>query len=176
MIYLITGGSGSGKSEFAEKTTLEISQNKERYYIATMKVYDDEGLKKVERHRNMRDNKGFKTIECPNNIGKTTNEYNFFSSTILFECMSNYLSNKMFGEDNAISNNIVSDIISDISDLSKKCNNLIIVTNEVFSDGVLYDSLTQEYIYILGSINQELSKIADIVYEVIYGIPVCLKG
>lgn len=176
MIYLITGGSGSGKSEFAEKTTLEISKNKERYYIATMKVYDDEGLKKVEHHRNMRDNKGFKTIECPDNIGEIIDQYNFFSSTVLFECMSNYLANKMFGEDNIISNNILSEIISDISNLSKICNNLIIVTNEVFSDGVLYDTLTQEYISYLGSINQELSKIADQVYEVIYGIPVCLKG
>ena len=57
-------------------------------------------------------NKGFKTIECPDNIGEIIDQYNFFSSTVLFECMSNYLANKMFGEDNIISNNILSEIIS----------------------------------------------------------------
>ena len=102
-----------------KKQLWRLVKIKERYYIATMKVYDDEGLKKVERRRNMRDNKGFKTIECPDNIGEIIDQYNFFSSTVLFECMSNYLANKMFGEDNIISNNILSEIISDISNLSK---------------------------------------------------------
>ena len=44
MITLVLGGSGSGKSAYAEHL-LDGKTNK--YYIATMQVYDAEGEKKV---------------------------------------------------------------------------------------------------------------------------------
>ena len=56
MIHLVIGGSGSGKSEYAENL-LEDSQRK--YYIATMQVYEEEGRKKVARHRRLRAGKVF---------------------------------------------------------------------------------------------------------------------
>ena len=65
MIHLVIGGSGSGKSEFAENL-LEDSQRK--YYIATMQVYEEEGRKKVARHRRLRAGKGFQTIEQPRDM------------------------------------------------------------------------------------------------------------
>ena len=60
MITLVLGGSGSGKSAYAEHL-LDGKTNK--YYIATMQVYDAEGEKKVARHRRLRAGKGFVTIE-----------------------------------------------------------------------------------------------------------------
>ena len=68
MITLVTGGSGSGKSAYAE--SLLYSCEGIRYYIATMQIYDAEGEKKVERHRKLRAGKGFLTIESPMNVGK----------------------------------------------------------------------------------------------------------
>ena len=68
MITLVTGGSGSGKSAYAE--SLLYSCEGIRYYIATMQIYDAEGEKKVERHRKLRAGKGFLTIESPINVGK----------------------------------------------------------------------------------------------------------
>ena len=50
MITLITGGSGSGKSAYAEKYICHVSNEKgckEKYYIATMQVFDDEGQRKI---------------------------------------------------------------------------------------------------------------------------------
>lgn len=44
MITLVTGGSGSGKSAYAE--SLLSSCEGIRYYIATMQIYDAEGEKK----------------------------------------------------------------------------------------------------------------------------------
>lgn len=63
MMAVVTGGSGSGKSAFAEDKILSLGQGK-RFYIATMHPYDEESYKRVERHRKMRAGKGFETVEC----------------------------------------------------------------------------------------------------------------
>ena len=47
MLVLITGGSGSGKSAYAEDYITKLSKDCRKYYIATMQVYDEEGQKKV---------------------------------------------------------------------------------------------------------------------------------
>lgn len=51
MIHLITGGSGSGKSAFAENCVMQSGAS-ERFYIATMKVWakkDGDGSRNTER-------------------------------------------------------------------------------------------------------------------------------
>ena len=42
MMHLVTGGSGSGKSAYAEQQVLEAG-DAPRYYIATMMPYGEEG-------------------------------------------------------------------------------------------------------------------------------------
>lgn len=68
MIALVIGGSGSGKSAYAEQMAVKAAGNGSLYYVATMQVYDEEGKKKVERHQKMRAGKGFLTIEQPRNL------------------------------------------------------------------------------------------------------------
>jgi adenosylcobinamide kinase/adenosylcobinamide-phosphate guanylyltransferase len=54
---------------------------------------------------------------------------------------------------------------------------LVIVTNELFSDGINYgDDLTQEYLSVLAEINRELAKRAEEVYELVCNIPVVWKA
>ena len=97
MIHLVIGGSGSGKSEFAENLLVD-SQRK--YYIATMQVYDAEGRKKVARHQRLRAGKGFQTIEQPRNMHKAaeivTRDRKETENEALLECMSNLVANEMF--------------------------------------------------------------------------------
>ena len=64
MLILVMGGSASGKSEYAE-SLVAASSIHERYYIATMMPYDDECLRRIERHRAMRAQKGFITVDRP---------------------------------------------------------------------------------------------------------------
>ena len=71
--------------------------------------------------------------------------------------------------------NAVLEIVDGIRSLKGKCENLVIVTNEIFSDGNKYDKDTEEYIKNLGIINKELSHIADEVIEIVYGIEVRIK-
>lgn len=194
MITLVTGGSGSGKSAYAE--SLLYSCEGIRYYIATMQIYDAEGEKKVERHRKLRAGKGFLTIESPMNVGKIrfacageAEQEQYRQETerkvqgssekksALLECMSNLTANEMFTKDGMKSEEeVVEKILSEIQTLSQKLDNLVIVTNNVFEDGVIYDAGTMEYLRALGRINAALARLADRVAEVVVGIPVELKG
>lgn len=49
MMVLVTGGSGSGKSAFAEDKILSFGEGR-RIYIATMHPYDEESHLRVRRH------------------------------------------------------------------------------------------------------------------------------
>jgi adenosylcobinamide kinase/adenosylcobinamide-phosphate guanylyltransferase len=57
------------------------------------------------------------------------------------------------------------------------CSLLVVVTNELFSDGRPYDGdLTRDYLLTLAGINRKLAARADRVYELVCGIPVIWKG
>lgn len=171
MLTLITGGSGSGKSEFAEDLSVSYKSNN-LIYIATMFLYDNESLKKVERHKRMRDHKNFKTIECFKNLKSLFISNN---STVLIDCMSNLVANEMYLEGGA-KDKTVQEVIRGIESINNQAENLVIVTNEVFSDGIVYDDDTMRYIRNLGETNKEIGKKADNVVEVVYSIPIFHKG
>ena len=63
MLTLVIGGAASGKSAYAESLVLKTGLP--RYYLATMQVWDAECAARVEKHRKMRAEKQFETLECP---------------------------------------------------------------------------------------------------------------
>ena len=208
MITLITGGSGSGKSAYAEKYICHTSKEKgckEKYYIATMQVFDDEGQRKIDRHRRLRAGKGFITIEQPRDIQDAVSKLQSESSLktgrlALLECMSNLVANEMFPpvaasdiqaaeaeketlddlenmkdyENTGISR-VSKKVLKDVSILSENVAELVIVTNNVFEDGVCYDESTMNYIKAMGIVNRGLAAMAESVVEVVAGIPVAVK-
>ncbi|MCD7762032.1 MAG: bifunctional adenosylcobinamide kinase/adenosylcobinamide-phosphate guanylyltransferase [Lachnospiraceae bacterium] len=206
-LHLITGGSGSGKSAYAESLVMAASgyADFQRIYIATMIPYGEEGRRRVERHRKLRAEKKFETVECYTGLERLDlNEVLFDSGMhvaedilseknhrdssktgkyetdmlrpkmILLECMSNLVANEMF-EPGGAGDDVVNAILRGITVLRRQANCLIVVTNEVFSDGIRYDADTMRYLSYLGAVNQALAAQADRVTEVVYGIPNALK-
>lgn len=171
MVTVITGGSGSGKSAYAEKTVTDFGDLK-RIYIATMFPFDEESHQRIVRHRNMRAEKNFSTIECYTGLKKVKIPP---KSCVLLECMSNLTANEMFQEEGA-GKQTVEEILEGIYSLQAQAEHLVIVTNEIFSDGIPYDTETQRYQKYLGTINREIVCMADCAVEVVYGIPLFLKG
>lgn len=175
MFYLISGGSGSGKSEFAEEISVDFHEQEKDapfLYIATMMAFDEEAKKKIERHRTMRKDKDFTTLECFTDLKNASIPAH---CTILLDCLSNLVANEMFSE-NGVKEDIVEEVFRGVEHLLEQCDNLVIVTNEIFSDGCQYDDETKQYIKNLGKLNQRLSKLADKVVEVVCGIPIYRKG
>ena len=177
MMVLVVGGSGSGKSSYAEKTAVSLAQaGMKKYYIATMQVFDDEGRKKVEKHRDLRNGKGFFTIEQPTQISNALEKMEDGDRTVLLECISNLAANEMFSKEKAKTEmQVTENVIRDIKMLKDQTNHLVVVSNNVFEDGITYDETTTKYIQAMGKINQELAALADRVVEVVAGIPVIIK-
>ena len=68
------------------------------------------------------------------------------------------------------------EILAGIRYLLGRVRHLVVVTNEIFSDGIDYDPETMRYQSYLGQINSEMGRMADRVTEVVYGIPITVKG
>ena len=198
MVVLVTGGSGSGKSAFAEEYLMRLSTQAEtKYYIATMQPFGEESLAKIRRHQRLRAGKGFTTIEqsrdltkAAQRIAKPSNQFQeeavtinrpensvpFIRDTALLECMSNLVANEMFAENKIrLRDEVTAQILDGIEALNRQLEHLLIVTNNVFEDGISYDATTQAYIRALGRINTEVAALADTVTEVVVGIPVPVK-
>ena len=171
MLILVTGGSGSGKSAFAESVVMGL-KTRPNLYIATMYPFDEESKKRIERHRKMRAEKNFNTIECYTGLRNLELPE---GCVVLLECMSNLVANEMFEEQGA-HDRTVSEVTKGIENLLEQAAHVVIVTNEIFSDGIDYDEETKRYQSYLGKINQELAKRAKVVAEVVYGIPVERKN
>ena len=170
MLTIVTGGSGSGKSAFAEDKVLAFGEA-QRVYIATMHPFDEESHKRIERHRKMRAGKGFETIECYTGLKDVKLPS---GCVVLLECMSNLVANEMFEEQGA-HEQTVKDIMSGIDELVRQAAHVVIVTNEIFSDAVVFDKEMASYLEYLGKINQAVALRADEVVEVVYWIPLYQK-
>ncbi len=178
MLVLILGGSGSGKSAYAEEYVMSHFCDFRKYYIATMQICDEEGRKKVRRHKKMREGKGFFTIEQPVDVSAIAEKIqpDTKNDVGLLECVSNLLANEMFGGNEREDTIVVSErVLAGIDRLHQLLGHLVIVSNNVFEDGLNYDAATVSYIQALGLINQGLAERADEVIEVVAGIPIRLK-
>jgi adenosylcobinamide kinase/adenosylcobinamide-phosphate guanylyltransferase len=186
MLHIVVGAAACGKSEYAESLAAKCFQKYfdesrmgKLYYVAAMKPYGDEALKRIERHRKLRAGKGFETLEVYTHID------DFFSKKLkvnpqdvfLIECMSNLLANEIYEPEGGL-NNIADDIVSPIVRLSRAAGDVVVVTNDVFSDGrhfVGEYEETENYCRLLGSLNIMLAEHADTVTEVVCGIPNMIK-
>lgn len=166
MFITVTGGSGSGKSAFAEEQILKFPPGN-RIYIATMMCFDEESRKRVARHRQMRKDKQFETLECYTDLEHAAIPY---GSTVLLECMSNLTANEIFSPDGA-KDQAYEAVCRGLLHLKEQAGHVCVVTNEIFSDGISYDMEIQNYQRVLGKLNAFLAEISDACYEVVYGIP-----
>lgn len=189
MLHIVYGGSASGKSSYAESFAMSLQGDGRLLYIATMYPYkwntteiDPETMQRIERHRAMRADKGFDTVECYRHVEHIVAKR---QDVLLLECMSNLLANEMYLEQDSNAGSDMAETMSPVSnkivqaliDLSTRVQELVIVTNDVFSDGgsLTYDESTREYVKNLAEINCALAREAATVTEVVCGIPVIVK-
>ncbi len=92
----------------------------------------------------------------------------------LLEDLSNLTANEFFGEQGR--QGAFDRVLAGIDRAAGQAGLLVVVTNELFSDGMDYDPDTLAYLDVLARLNRAVAARADGVYEVVCGIPVAWKG
>lgn len=166
MLTLVIGGSGSGKSVYAER--LAASFPGKKVYLATMEPFDDECRARIRRHRDQRKTIGFETVECYTNLAGADIPA---GACVLLEDLSNLLANEMFSPEGGG----IGQARRGLAAVEAACGHLIVVTNEVFSGGDRYEGETVQFMKNLAVLNRELAARAQSAVEVVSTIPVELK-
>lgn len=206
-LYYITGGAGSGKSEYAEQLAerLHAEFAGPLYYVATMQPAprDSDAAARIAKHQKRRAGRGYTTIECPTEIAQlrallrmdsnqpdiatgaqradashdalhmpeTPSPAQASRAVILLEDLTNLYANEVYG-----TSGHPHEIVAPLLELTRQAGAVIIVANELYSDGIDYGPENATFLRNLAGIAAELSAAADQVTEVVYGIPVQLKG
>ncbi|MBQ1458716.1 bifunctional adenosylcobinamide kinase/adenosylcobinamide-phosphate guanylyltransferase [Butyrivibrio fibrisolvens] len=193
MVFFITGGNDNGKSEYAEDLVIKLSPGGRsagytRIYLATMGARDEESLKRIKKHIFRRKDMEYITIEKSFDVGsiditnidiangsvKNVNEDKGGKRILLIEDIPNLLAGEMF-KGTSFYPDVADKITADIMKLISACEHTVIVTNEVFSDGMIYDEYTTTYLREFGTINRRLAGYSDKVVELVCGIPCIVK-
>lgn len=171
-LILVTGGSGSGKSAYAERTLLSRMPAEGRaVYLATMENTGQEAAERVARHRAMRSRHAvqaghsFVTLEQPVDLGAAPI---LPGDCVLLEDLGNLLANEYWSP---AGTGDETRILSGIRTLLERAALLVVVSVEIFSDGCTYDPDTLRYLRALGRLHRALVPLAEEVTEVVCGIP-----
>lgn len=167
MLALIYGGSGSGKSEAAESLLLELGGGGgAMVYVATMFPYGEETHGRIARHRANRAHKGFTTIERYTDLAGLDVPA---GSHVLLECLGNLAANELFSAGGA-GEGTEEAVLRGIAVLLRSAANVIVVSNDVFSDGAIYSPETERYCRILAALNRSIARESSLVVETVCGI------
>lgn len=184
-IIMITGGQRSGKSSFAERMALELTEGCKQgpVYLATARIWDSEFAHRVERHKARRGER-WTNLECE----KYISECNLQGRVVVIDCVTLWATNFFFdlsaaaesaeaadAEDGTLVERVLGLMKRELHKLAKQEATLIFVTNEIGLGGVSENKLQRQFTDIEGWFNQHLAEYADDVYLMVSGIPVKIK-
>ncbi|HSQ42245.1 MAG TPA: bifunctional adenosylcobinamide kinase/adenosylcobinamide-phosphate guanylyltransferase [Fibrobacteraceae bacterium] len=178
-IILVTGGTRSGKSQFAE--SLCLAQPGPHYYLATCpRIPGDPDLDaRILAHQDRRTGQGWITLEEPLHLENALETIQTQKGSVLLECLGLWISNLIFAG--------IPDRLHAESDLKKRvtqlCNTwrthpgtLVVVAQEAGLGILPAERETRLWLDLLGSARNQFAMLADSVWLVASGIPLSLKG
>lgn len=169
MIYLITGGERSGKSSYAQKLALELSDNP--IYVATARKWDADFQNRIDRHQQERDER-WTNIEKEKHLS----EIDFSGKVALIDCVTLWLTNFFIDTKNDVSLSLEEAKKEFLSISNQENATLIIVTNEIGMGVHAETHIGRKFTELQGWMNQFLASNADEVVLMVSGIPVKIKG
>lgn len=175
-VILVTGGSRSGKSEYAQKTAEALPGP--RAFIATCPVMDAEMEMRIRSHQNARRGKGWQTIEEPLAIGNAICNAHTFK-TLVVDCLTLWINNLLYEADRTGRIMAEEDVTRRCGDLLASCDahpgTILFVTNEVGMGIIPENPLSRLYRDLVGRCNQNMAAASHRVILLISGQPVELK-
>ena len=175
-IILVTGGSRSGKSSYAQR--LAEGMDGPRAFLATCPVIDDEMAERILKHRKARSEADWDTIEEAVDLaGALRNACKY--NVVLVDCLTLWINNLMYESECKAEKITEDDIARACREVLDACSGLsgtvIFVTNEVGMGIVPGDHLSRCYRDFVGICSQTIAAAADGVTLLACGIPMFLK-
>lgn len=177
MKILISGGCKNGKSTLAQqlaKTQQEKEALSHLYYLATMKPSDKEDEERIVRHVMERDGMGFETVEVPVHISSILDCCDQTGSFLL-DSLTALLSNEMF-QNGEIHSGAHEKIQIELDRVMKNIEHMVIVSDGIFSDAILYDEYTEQFRNGLSQLERACAASCDIVIEAYFSNFIIHKG
>jgi len=168
-VVLITGGTRSGKSRYAEERAGEAGER--RLYVATAEAKDGEMERRIAEHRNRRGGE-WTTVEEPMEISNELLRHRAEVDCALVDCLTLWLSNLLLRQDESAVTKKIDELIDTLKLLDF---HVFFVTNELGSGVVPDNPLARQFRDLVGRANQRMAQAADEVVLMVAGLPVIVK-
>ncbi len=183
-IVLVTGGTRSGKSHFAERLAARLGPRVA--YLATAEVYDAEMETRVARHRERRPD-SWVTIEAPRDLAAALARLDRAVDVTLVECLAVWTSNRLLDlgdpesdgwrtKVEALDSALSAEIDGILARARDSAGSLVLVSAEVGYGVVPPTPLGRAFRDLLGGLNQRVAARADAVFLVVAGLGLEVRG
>jgi adenosylcobinamide kinase/adenosylcobinamide-phosphate guanylyltransferase len=167
-VIFITGGARSGKSRYAQQLALQLSN--QPVYVATARHWDDDFEKRIQRHRNERDER-WTSIEEEKYISRLS----LANQVVVVDCVTLWLTN-FFADNKSDIDACLDQCKKEMDALDTNSTTFIIISNEI-GMGLHADTETgRKFTDLQGWMNQYIAQKADTVVFMVSGIPMIIKG
>ncbi|BCR03731.1 adenosylcobinamide kinase/adenosylcobinamide phosphate guanyltransferase [Desulfuromonas versatilis] len=170
-LTFITGGTRSGKSEYAQRLAEQCPGP--LLYVATAGIHDGEMAERVRLHRLARGER-WQTLEEPLDLAGKLPSAAAGAGAVLIDCVTLWLTNLLLhhGEDEA---QVLGEVERFIGALPLVEAPLFLVSNEIGFGIVPENRLARRFRDLAGTANQRLAAAAAEAWLVVSGIPLKLK-
>ncbi len=175
-LILVTGGTRSGKSDYAQHLAESLSGP--RLFVATCPKVDPEMDERIKRHQKARADADWETVEEETHLAKVFERLNG-AGVCLIDCLTLWVNNLLYSEKTSgevlTEEKIAKDCAELISEIKRSTATVICVTNEIGMGVVPENQTARRYRDLVGCCNRCIAKAADEVVLVTCGIPLTLK-
>ena len=177
MTVLISGGSKSGKSLFAQELTLRLADGGKRYYVATMIPADDEDRARIRRHLAEREGMGFETLECGRDLSAALQTAQP-DAAFLLDSTTALLMNVLFPDPASCETDTdaAARCADELVAFARSVRHAVIVSDSLYADAAHYDGSTEVFRRSLARIDRALAAVCDVVIEAAAGNFTLHKG
>lgn len=167
-IILITGGSRSGKSSYAEQLALSLSGTP--VYLATARIWDEEFRERVRRHQERRGPQWTNIEE-----EKYLSRHDVSGRVVVIDCLTLWSTNFFFDLESDV-DRALDALKAEFDRFTDQDATFLFVTNEIGMGGTSDNALQRRFTDLQGWMNQHVAARADEVILMVSGIPVKIKG
>jgi adenosylcobinamide kinase / adenosylcobinamide-phosphate guanylyltransferase len=170
-IAFVIGGCRSGKSGYALRYADSLAADA-KIFLATCQPEDDEMRLRVKNHQKERGD-NWQAIEVPLDLPEAILEHSRTGTVILADCLTMWISNLMMAE--YTTEAIEAKIDALCAALENTAATVVLVSNEVGTGIVPENALARAYRDLVGTANQRMAAVADMVVITVAGIGVTIK-